>query len=363
MSSAEGPISKQLYLYSVLLTLFRVLGVLLNGVLLAVIFANRDKVHGDTNLALTLHLSATEVLFFLPLVVLNSVFLSHGGRESLGVVGCKLFGFFSIAGSMWSVMAILWIAVDRYLVIVCGRRKSTWFWVALVAAGWLLVTVLCLAMVLSGTIFKVGSSIGYCTMDWSTRNPLGTVSIILTLSTLVIACVALVYMYWAIHARVHRVQRQFEDASGKKVNRAPGSSATYALSISNTNSIAGVDSSQQYFSAYASLPQVPNISLSPRLAGPHDGERSAENTSSPNSSKNDLERQVLLRGLAITSTFFVCWAPYAILVVMVVSGVEVPQWYDEVGGLFAASFGIVSCILSVVVDNKVFALVRHTVGR
>ncbi|KAL7748128.1 Melanopsin [Sorochytrium milnesiophthora] len=355
------------YVYSAFVTLFRVVNVLLNGGLLAVIFVNRDKVHGDTNLALTLHLSATEFFFCLPLAAINAVLLFNSGWTWLGAAGCNVDGFLNVAGSLWSVMAILWIALDRYLLIVHSRKQPLWFWAKLAAAGWLFVTVQCLVPFMIRTGYVLEPCGVYCALNWWTRDPVGIIPVIFGLGTLVTGCVALAYMYWAIYTRVHRIQQQFDEVSGRKPNGALGSSAFSASSVSNnTNSITGddiVNSSQQRFSAYAPLPQAPSAPLSPRLAGPYVGDRSAEDISSGNTTESSLERQVLLKGVTITAAFSICWAPYIVLIALALCGVVVPPWYDEVAGICATSFGIASSILSVVVDNKVSNLLRRSVGR
>ena len=324
------------YSFAILFAVVRTTNILCNAAMLLVVFFKRETLQWDINLLLTLHLSATEVIFAAPLAVIDVIKVGTRDWSTLGQLGCDIDGVFAVAGSLWSVIAILWIALERYLVIVKNRMQvSGDIWVAILVSGWMFVTLVCAIPFFVKSGYTLQPSKLYCALNWMSHDAVQLIPIGVGLSLLVVVCLALGNIYQSILQSVRQVKRvikavesvntQFESSAPIKAEKSRGALTKSTATGAMLNGI----------------------------AAPHKSGRMGE--------LQGIERLIVLKGVSLTGTFATCWGPYSLNIVLALAGVHVPSWFDMVAASAAATFGIFSCLLSVIMDNKIRKAVMEVV--
>ncbi|KAL7753627.1 hypothetical protein RI367_000558 [Sorochytrium milnesiophthora] len=331
------------------------IGVLLNGCLAAVLIVKRERLLGSLNMFLILHLNLADLLYHMSILAMQILKFTANDYSLLGPQGCNTEGSLIALGITGSTAAVLWVALERYDVIVRERPRRTQTWIALLVLGWVFPLAMATAPLVSAATgssayrFVLQPAGFFCYHDWQIQDAGWTAYVRLVSLITYAALAAMAFMYSRIYFKVRRIHR-----SASKILVPAGAGAGAGAGAATT----------QLSTAMATTRVVASA-----VANSVTGEVGVEKHQVAHSQRPavSMEHTVLVKCLLLTSSFALSWVVYLVSITALTYGRQVPPWYDVVSAILALVCPIFNwaCIvfLDVVVRRAMRGMVQSVVAK
>ncbi|KAL7751078.1 hypothetical protein RI367_003658 [Sorochytrium milnesiophthora] len=156
---------------------------------------------------------------------------------SLGYVGCQVEGFITMTTAYAMMCAALWLALDRFLIIVLSRPSNMHprVWTGVICAGWLFSCVMAaLPFMTGGAYVMQPEDMNHCARDYGAETPTARAQLFL-IAGIQIACnVTVVTVYLIIYLKVRFSQQELSNATQTPQTASPTIAATRSVETGGT---------------------------------------------------------------------------------------------------------------------------------
>lgn len=261
---------------------FSLVGAVANGLIFALLIKQRSQKSSGHIIYESLFLAG--LLYSFQATFFNAFDMSAGG-VARGKLGCAISGYLSATTSCLAAQTLTLLSIERYIAVVQAMRpdKLKLNYPLLIAAIWISSAIPMMPFFLGTSGQSFGLQPGHikCSYAWWNFEPISVVLSIYTLLSGVGGAMTIFFAYY------HIVTTYFQVVKEDKLVKD---------SMFTSKAMASVLDSRAVASTLDSKFNDPKANLAASQAVP-------ERISAK-------EREVLIKAIAVTGTFVVCWAPY-----------------------------------------------------